>query len=203
MDLGPVTRAILRVCGTVTVDEHNAVARSALSVRVCPPRARHAHVSAVQVGRLLHNMGYVKPDPASGNKKNSVNWLQLQDDCKSGVFWATAAQQGLNVEDALIRDDEGSAWSTMSLLPMDVRGFRTFEGLHLKLVFCTVVAARLGLDHALTLDRVVRYAVGEIRQNEKLWQVRWPCPFRALAVSYRPLAAAGDFEVAERKGRQA
>ena len=46
MDLGRAIKQILMVCETVTRAEHDAVARSALSVRVCP-RARATRMSAL------------------------------------------------------------------------------------------------------------------------------------------------------------
>ena len=202
MDLGGVIKKIIRACGTVIREEHDGVARSALSVRACAPRP--AHVSAVQVGRLLDKMGYVRPNPESESceKKHTVDWVKLQDNCSSGVFWADAAQLGLNVQYARLKDDEGSAWGTLSTLPLDAHGHRTFGGLTLKLVFCIVAAADHGLEHTLTLEQVVRFGMREIRKHEKQWQARWPCAFRALAVSYRPLAAAGDIEFAESKGAE-
>lgn len=180
-----VIKDMLRVCGTVIREEHNGVARSrsALSVCVCAPCALTAHVSAVQVGHLLEMMGYVQR--ASSGKDHTVNFQKLQDDCINGRFWADAAQKRVNVEHALQMDGSGVGWGTLSTLPMDAHGSYNFGGLHLKLVFCVVASAHHGLQHKLTLDRVVRFGMGEIRKHQKLWQARWPCAFRVLAVSYR------------------
>ena len=193
MDLVKVLHCMLRVCGTVTREEgkkeHMAVTSPApFCACACPracPRARPAHASAVQVGNLLEMMGYVRA-PRTGDDKRTINLLSLQDHLKSGEFWATGAQIGLNLLEMNEHISNRAAWGTLSTLPMYRRGFDNFGTVPFKLVFCIVAAAFMGLEHQLSSEEVVTFGKREITKHEEQWKARLPCAIRALAVSYRP-----------------
>jgi hypothetical protein len=138
----------------------------------------------VQVGNLLEMMGYVRAF-RTGEDKRTINLLSLQDHLKSGEFWATGAQIGLNLLEMNEHISNRAGWGTLSTLSMYRRGFDNFE-VPFKLVFCIVAAAFKGLEHQLSLEQVVTFGKREITKHVIQWQARLPCAIRALAVSYRP-----------------
>jgi len=138
----------------------------------------------VQVGNLLEMMGYVRALRTCEDKR-TINWLQLQDHLKSGEFWATGAQIGLNLLEMNEHISNRAGWGTLSTLSMYRRGFDNFGAVPFKLVFCIVAAAFKGLEHQLSSEEVVTFGKREITKHEKQWQARLPCAIRVLAVSYR------------------